>query len=45
MVRSDINTIKDKIKLFQLLVTSLSGDKILLLSEIEKIGVYCVFRE
>ena len=42
MVRkdSDIDTIKDIIKLIQLLVTSLNGGKILLSLGIEIIGVY-----
>jgi len=47
MVRkdSDIDTIKDTIKLIQLLAMSLHGDKILLSLGIEIIGVDCVFRE
>jgi hypothetical protein len=47
MVRkdSDIDTIKETIKLIQLLVTSLHGDKTLLSLGIEVIGVDCVFRE
>jgi hypothetical protein len=42
MVRkdSDIDTIKDTMKLIQLLVTSLNGDKILLSLRIEVIGIY-----
>ena len=42
---SDIDTIKDTIKLIHLLVTSLHGDKILLLLGIEILGVDCVLRE
>jgi hypothetical protein len=42
---SDIDTVKDAMKLIQLLVKSLNGDKILLSSGIEIIGVDCVFRE
>jgi hypothetical protein len=40
-----VDTIKDTIKLIQLLVTPLNGDKILLSSEIEIIGIDCGFRE
>ena len=42
MVRkdSDIDTIKDTMKLIQLLVTSLNGDKILLSLRIKVIGIY-----
>ena len=40
-----VDSIKGTIKLVQLLVTSLNGDKILLSLGVEIIGVNCVFRE